>query len=79
LQELFELLDITEDEEAAGVNTVGGWALSKLGHIPEAGEAFTEAGFMFTVLEMDGRRLKRLAITRANAETEAGEDNPNEL
>jgi CBS domain containing-hemolysin-like protein len=75
LQELFERLEISEDEEAAGFNTVGGWALGKLGHIPEAGEAFAEGGYLFRVLEMDGRRLRRLEVKEAKT----GEDNPDEL
>jgi CBS domain containing-hemolysin-like protein len=80
LQELFEKLELTEDEEASGFNTVGGWALSKLGHIPEAGEAFTEEGYLFTVLEMDGRRLKKLAIECVpETEPETGDDTPDEL
>jgi CBS domain containing-hemolysin-like protein len=62
LQELLERFEITEDEDAADFNTVGGWALSKLGHIPEPGEEFAGEGYRFTVLEMDGRRLKRLGV-----------------
>ncbi len=75
LQDMFERLDIGEDEEAEPFNTVGGWALHKIGHIPEAGENFAEAGYLFTVLEMDGRRLKRLGITKEKSAS--GEDTPN--
>lgn len=77
LQELLERLGIEEDDESELFNTVGGWALHKIGHIPKADEMFEEAGYRFTVLEMDGRRLKRLGI--AYIKTDIGEDTPNEL
>jgi putative hemolysin len=46
--------------------TVGGFVLAQLGHIPEMGERFTIAGWTFEVLDMDKLRVdKVLAIPDA--------------
>ena len=43
--------------------TVGGFVISYLGHLPETGEATTALGWRFEVVDLDGRRIdKVLAI-----------------
>jgi hypothetical protein len=53
---------------------VGGFVLGQLGHIPEPGEVTEHAGWAFTVLSMDGRRVSKVRIEAiqppAPAETE---------
>jgi CBS domain containing-hemolysin-like protein len=44
--------------------TVGGFVLASLGSIPRGGETFDAAGYRFTVLEMDRRRVARVKIQR---------------
>lgn len=44
--------------------TVGGFALDQLGFIPKSGESFEYEGFLFTVMEMDGRRVARVKVER---------------
>ena len=45
-------------------DTVGGFVLELLGHVPEEGEkAETEEGFVFTVEKMDLRKLELLRLT----------------
>jgi putative hemolysin len=47
-------------------HTVAGFALSELGHLPEAGETFDYEGWRFEVVDLDGRRIdKVLAIPPA--------------
>ncbi|HTW24443.1 MAG TPA: hemolysin family protein [Candidatus Baltobacteraceae bacterium] len=42
--------------------TVGGFVLSRLGFIPRGGESFESDGYLFTVTEMDCRRVSRVKI-----------------
>lgn len=42
--------------------TVGGFVLSRLGFIPRGGESFESDGYLFTVTEMDRRRVSRVKI-----------------
>ena len=40
-----------------------GFVMSRVGDIPEVGETVDIEGQRFTVLELDGRRVARLAVT----------------
>ncbi|MGC2418946.1 MAG: hemolysin family protein [Candidatus Acidiferrales bacterium] len=42
--------------------TVGGFVLSRLGFIPRGGESLESDGYLFTVTEMDRRRVSRVKI-----------------
>jgi putative hemolysin len=44
--------------------TLGGFALARLGLIPQGGESFDFDGYRFTVYEMDRRRIARLRIQK---------------
>jgi len=46
----------------APFETVGGFALSRLGFIPRGGESFETDGYRFTVMEMDRRRVSRVKM-----------------
>jgi len=46
----------------AGVETLAGFLLSRLGHIPEAGESVDFGTRRFTVVEMDGKRIARVRV-----------------
>lgn len=50
--------------EDPAYETVGGYVLSRLGIIPRGGESFEGAGYRFTVMEMDRRRISRVKIQR---------------
>ena len=45
-----------------GVETLAGFILTRLGHIPQGGESFEYEGRRFTVLEMNGNRISRVRI-----------------
>jgi CBS domain containing-hemolysin-like protein len=53
--------------EDAAYETLGGFVLARLGFIPRGGEWFEDAGFRFTVMEMDRRRVSRVKIQRLRA------------
>jgi putative hemolysin len=43
--------------------TVAGFVIARLGHLPAAGEQVEFEGHLFTVIELDGRRLARLRFS----------------
>ena len=46
----------------AGVETLAGFLLAQLGHLPSTGETVMYGGRRFTVLEMIGRRIARVRV-----------------
>ena len=53
-----KLLNIELPDEDA--DTLGGMIYSLLGHVPEQGESVQVAGWRFTVLSLDGRRIDQV-------------------
>jgi putative hemolysin len=50
--------------------TVAGFLIAQLGHLPDVGETVELDGNRFTVTEMDGRRVAKVRFTPAGAEAE---------
>ncbi|MEO6816039.1 MAG: hemolysin family protein [Edaphobacter sp.] len=46
----------------AGVETLAGFLLAHLGHLPEVGESIEAGGRRYSVAEMEGRRISRVAV-----------------
>ncbi len=77
------MLNLDDFAEQTGIElpdgpyeTVAGFLLATLGHLPMAGEAADVAGRKLTVVELDGRRISRVQISAAPAarEIQAGQD-----
>jgi len=47
---------------AGGVETLAGFLLMRLGHIPQVGESITHDGRRLTVVEMDARRISKIRV-----------------
>ncbi|MET7462504.1 hemolysin family protein [Nonomuraea sp. NPDC005501] len=47
--------------------TLGGFVMAMLGHVPEVGETVEIPGFELTVTELDGRRIARVRVKRGLA------------
>ena len=60
----FEHLGVKTPPEEGDFHTIAGFALSELGHLPEAGEAFTYEGWRFEIADMDGLRIDKLLAQR---------------
>ncbi len=45
-------------------STVAGFALSVLKHLPDTGEKFRHDGWLFEVVDMDGRKIDKLIVSR---------------
>ncbi len=57
--EMSELLDVPLPPDR-DFETVAGFVLSRLRHLPETGEAFSVAGWRFEVVDLDGRKIDKV-------------------
>ncbi len=62
VSDLIEELNIDGLTIETSSNSVGGWALERLGHIPKAGESFTNGILKVTVKEVIENRIMRLTV-----------------
>jgi magnesium and cobalt exporter, CNNM family len=67
------LTDLERTIEARGLSdpeysTVAGLVLHQMGRLPQIGESMTFGGYRFEVVDMDGRRIDKLIVTRLPAE-----------
>lgn len=54
-------IDLPEDRDYA---TVAGLALAALRHLPDEGESFVEQGWRFEIVDLDGRKIDKLLVSR---------------
>lgn len=66
-------IDELEDQERVDYQTVAGFMLSQFGFIPKAGDSFQVGDYRFEVVDMDGRRVDKVLVTREEAEDEKSE------
>lgn len=77
-EETSTVIGLGLDEEELSTNryqTIGGFVLHHLGHIPEEGEILEREGLRFEVVDMDRQRIDKLLVTRLPRE----EDQPEKL
>ena len=64
-------IELDDDRDYA---TAAGHALAILKHLPEEGEAFTDRGWKFEIVDMDGRKIDKLLVSEIRKpKAEAGE------
>ena len=56
-----------------GVETLAGFVLARLGHLPEPGEWVEYEGRRLTVMEMDARRIAKIRVEKVDAAPSAAE------
>jgi putative hemolysin len=56
-------IEYGEDRE---FGTAAGYALSVMKKLPGEGEYFTDQGWRFEVVDMDGRRIDKLLVSRVH-------------
>jgi putative hemolysin len=61
VHDLAELLDVAGPEKAH-YDTVAGFTLHSLGHIPQPGEEVVYEGYRLVVQKMEGRRIRQVVI-----------------
>lgn len=57
----------------ADFQTVAGYVLKRFGQVPREGETFTEQGYVFEVLDMDGHRVDKVLVLPAPATSPRGQ------
>jgi len=69
------LLNLDDFEDETGIalpegpyETVAGFIMAQLGHVPDAGESCMVPEHQLTVLEVDGRRIARVKVSRLPSE-----------
>ena len=72
IDEVRDKLDLNIED--GDFETVAGFALEQLGHIPTQGESFDADGVKFEVIRMDNLKIERLRLTRDRSIRETSED-----
>ncbi len=62
------------DIEEGDFETVAGWALERLGHIPTQGETFEADDVAGEIIEMDNLKIERLRLTKNRQPSAAGDE-----
>ena len=60
-------LELPEDEE---YDTVGGWLMACIGHVPESGESHDENGHRFTATATTPTQVERIMIEARPTESD---------
>lgn len=68
LLELYPSLDLPEDEENE-YQTLGGFIMYRLGHVPTAAERFEYDGISFEVMDMDGMQIDKVLLNTVKKST----------
>jgi putative hemolysin len=66
ISDLVEILGLAaaDAEEVEELQTLGGLVMVRLGRVPETGDHFEWAGYRCEVVDMDGRRVDKVLVTR---------------
>lgn len=74
VDDLFERFDIeVKEEEEDDYNSVSGWAIAQLGHIPEVGESFQFENLFVQITKADNRKVNEVRIRVEEKEQEEEE------
>jgi putative hemolysin len=57
-------MDNLPEDEAGAYHTIGGFVMARLGRVPKTADAFEWGGMKFEVIDMDGRRIDKVLVTR---------------
>jgi putative hemolysin len=67
-QDLFDIEGFPQANEGY-YQTVGGFVMASLGHVPQPGDHITWAGLRIEVVDMDGRRVDKVLVKRLPEES----------
>jgi len=63
IEEVERKLGLRVDDDERTYQTIAGFVLDHLGHIPHEAETFTALGWKFEIIDMDGPRIDKLLLT----------------
>src|SRR5215467_2422069 len=77
IDDLKEVLEISElpGEESGSYQTLGGLVMLQVGRVPVTGDTFELQGHKFEVVDMDGKRVDKVLVSKT-AEPVTGNENP---
>ncbi len=66
LDDFLDFMEIRKlsEELHIGMNTVGGFAMAKIGAVPRETDHFLWKGLRFEIVDMDGRRVDKILVSR---------------
>ncbi len=64
IYDMFDNLDINTRNLESDYNTLSGWTVEQMEHIPQVGESFTYENLRVTVKEMEEQRITKLTVER---------------
>ena len=66
IDDLKEVLKLSKlpDEESGSYQTLGGLVMLQVGRVPVTGDAFETEGYKFEVVDMDGKRVDKVLVTK---------------
>jgi putative hemolysin len=70
IPEAKHIVGIPDVPENEGFHTLAGFVMWRLGRVPKAGDRFEWRDWVFEVVDMDGRRIDKLAVTPPPAPVE---------
>lgn len=65
-------LDDLPDGESGTYHTLGGFVMARLGHVPRTADVCDWGGMRFEVIDMDGRRIDKVLVSRVTSVRAAG-------
>lgn len=73
IDEFKTLLDVKSlpEEDEGHYQTLGGFVMTQLGRIPAAADRFESVGLRFEVMDMDGRRVDKVLVSRTKMAVDA--------
>ncbi len=57
-------MDNLPEDEAGAYHTIGGFVMARLGRVPKTADTFEWGGMRFEVMDMDGRRIDKVMVSR---------------
>ena len=77
MEEVVARLDLEVPEgEAGAYHTLAGFVMARLGRIPRAADTFEFGEVRFEVVDMDGRRVDKVMVTRVPSPQSPPTDHP---
>ncbi|MHB8843334.1 MAG: transporter associated domain-containing protein [Nitrospirota bacterium] len=76
LDEFIDSLELgnVPEKEKWSMNTLGGFVMAMLGVLPSEGQSFAWRGLKFEVVDMDGRRVDKVLVSRIPEQNDAGKE-----
>ncbi|WP_347177950.1 transporter associated domain-containing protein [Sporosarcina thermotolerans] len=62
--EIVDAIELLDVDLPSDLETIGGFVMQELGHVPEPGERFTYENLFFEIEEMDRSRIVKMKITK---------------